>query len=179
MISSVFFLWLDMKYLVSQKFFQNDFKQIWKNITTCWESGNPFKALVPDVHRTGFWGTPKNSQLFSPFFFDRAKKHFLKRLKKNPDIKKIVLQKSQNFIERPFRNTQQRLLTPPERGERAISTWSSKWFLRNVGFWLNFCLIFGDPPSLFQQFFKFSRPIFFFPVGWILVNHMKSNPSIF
>ena len=51
----------------------------------------------------------------------------------------IFFKKSQNFIERPFRNTQQRLLTPPERGERAISTWSSKWFLRNFGFWLNLC----------------------------------------
>ena len=59
--------------------------------------------------------------------------------KKNPIIKKKYLSKSQNFIEIPFRNTQQRLLTPPERGERAISTWSSKWFLRNFRFWLNLC----------------------------------------
>ena len=33
----------------------------------------------------------------------------------------FVFQKSQKIIEIPFKNTQQRLLSPPERGERALS----------------------------------------------------------
>ena len=77
--------------------------------------------------------------------------------KKIRPSKKVFFEKSQNIIERPFRNTQQLFLTPPDRGERAISTWSSKWFLRK----LDFCL----PPKIFGNFRNvrdfFSR-IFFF-----------------
>ena len=43
--------------------------------------------------------------------------------KKIPIIKKNFFSQSQNYIERPFRNTQQHILTPPDRGERALSSW--------------------------------------------------------
>ena len=40
-----------------------------------------------------------------------------------PIMKKKIVEKSQNFIEIPFRNTQQRLLTPPGHRKRASRSW--------------------------------------------------------
>ena len=43
----------------------------------------------------------------------------------------MFFEKSQNLIERSFRNTKQLLLTPPEWGERALSIWKNRgksWF---------------------------------------------------
>ena len=40
-----------------------------------------------------------------------------------PIIKKFLFEKSQNVIEKPLRNIRELLLTPPERGEWALSSW--------------------------------------------------------
>ena len=52
----------------------------------------------------------------------------------------FVLLKSQNFIERPFRNTQQHLLTPPERGER-LNELSRFWSKSKIS-WISCFIVF-------------------------------------
>ena len=77
---------------------------------------------IPDFREIQIWDFQKSD--FSKIRnFQIFRKSDQLEKKSQTSKKCFFFIKPQNLIEKPFRNTQQHLLTPPGRGERALSIW--------------------------------------------------------